>query len=297
MNRKLKKWIKQLNFKRIGKTAFGELNGYLLSLHQGEYMNECILSVEGFFLDERQKIQMGQMLHNPYVMKENGFDGIILNQNYISIQFHSSKKGIEKMKRFLSWMIPALYSVNFVGSSVCSCCRNPFQGESAEYVLVEDRVCKVHGACMKQMCAPEIVSDSNVCEKSYGKGIFCSLLFGMIGALPAIYLYIFSWDFNIFVMAIVFGAYKGYEFSKAKRNKIAAWIIGICSILCFIISYMIGNQLNILIGVSNKLNHALSISYSAFMLLFMVFFCRRDILDISNRKKIKHIDKNRYDKK
>ena len=297
MNRRLKKWVKQLNFKRIGKTAFGELEGYLFSIHQGAYMNECCLSVEGYFTDERKRIQLGQMLHNPNVIKENGFYGIILNQNYISFQINANKKGIEKMKRFLSWLIPALQHADFVGASVCSCCRNPFQCDDAEYVLVDDRVCKVHAECMKQLSSLKNTAGSDVCEKSYAKGILFSLLFGMLGALPTIYFYIFSWDFNIFVLAIVFGAYRGYEFSRAKRNRIAAWMIGICSLLCFAVSYSIGSTLNLVIGVYDKLNHVSSISYALCMILFMIFFCGRDILDVSNKRTIKHIDKSRYERK
>ena len=295
MRRCLKKWSKEMGFHRIGKNTFGELGGYLFTIHQGMY--ECTLSVSGSFPDVNQKSRMGQMLHNPGVMKENGLIGVVFQDHAIAFQFNGNKKSIVKMKRFLDWLIPALKKERFSDSGICSFCCSPIQNGDGEYVLLEDHVIRLHEQCMNRMFLPGTMYNPKQYQDGYIKGASFALLFALLGSLPMIYLFIFGWNVGILSMLIVFMAYKGYEISKAKRTKTAVWVIGLISFLASQAAVGLGMCFNSIAGISEKLNPYLNIYFSVVMILFSLLICGRDILDLSGRRKVVHIDKKRYEKK
>lgn len=296
MNGRLKRWSKEMGFRRMGKTSFGVLGGYLFSLHQGMY--ECTFTVNGCFPNTDAQSQMGQMLHDPGVMRENGFIGVLLNDNCISFQFNGNKKSINKMKQFMVWLIPALRKSGFTDTTVCSCCHVPFHSGEGEYVFIENRVIKVHSDCMNRMFAPGSIYDSGSYDKGYLRGFCFSILFALLGSVPSLYLYLFGWNIPILTMATVFGSYKGYEISKSKRNGFGIWICTFTSFFAYFVSYFLGFHLNKLAGTGWRFEEFESFVIcavaSSLFIIFSLLFASRDMLDYSKKRKIKRIDKNRY---
>lgn len=301
MNGKVKRWAKEMGFVRIGKTAFGLLGGYCFSLSTEWY--ECTLSVCGFFPNREVQSRMGQMLHDPGVMRENGFSGVLFREDSISFQFQESRKGIRKMKEFLVWLIPALRKNGFSDTQVCCHCHLPFQGNEGEYVIRENRVLKVHENCLTQLRA-----SSELYREGRFKGFLFSFLFAFLGSLPSLYLSVFGWNIPILAMITVFAAYKGYEMSRARRGTPAVWILLLSSFLGYLLSFWIGNGLNraleigwkteepdtLLLFLRTCISSGFFFFFSCLFIVFSVLFTARDLKDDAKIGKIKHIDKHRY---
>lgn len=232
MKHKLKKWAKAAGFTVYNQCAYGNMGGYLFSVYQKEY--EYNLSVMTGFPDEDTRYRVNQILHDPNMINDFSIIRVEVGDTHITFAFSRSGKGFKKMKKFIIWLMPVLRRNGMLDESCCGLCHHKLEGHPSLRIMKNKRVMRAHEICFHEAvnaCAGE--KESVKKERGYFFGFLCAAAGAFVGSLPSMIWSIFAPVLGIFSMVSVYGAFKGYEMSGAKRGKRAGLMLVLATLIVY----------------------------------------------------------------
>lgn len=279
MNYKLKKWSKELNFIRYNNCAYGNLGGYLFSVCKKQW--EYHLFVMTGFPDQNTRYRVNQLLHNNNMLQDFCISSVTVEDTGITFIFSAGGRGFKHMKRFVVWLMPVLRRNGMLDEGFCGLCHRPLENEYSVRIMKDKKVIRVHEECLREYERTyEREKEMMKKEKGYLFGFICACAGTIIGSLPSLLLSLIAPVFGILSMLPVFGAYKGYEISGAKRGKPAALILVLSTLIIYNVVLI---EIFLLKAVADKLywvQFAYTFTMSLFCMLITYLFVLRDIADV-----------------
>jgi len=241
----------QLGLKTVKSIAYGEFNGYMLTLSEKE--GNVAASFAAKFKDDDSRSSVYMALDGVLFKREHAIKNIIYKNEYISVLFQksASAKVTEKITSGIEKITQVFKQNGLLGADSCSICGGDLR-ENGVLKLYNGVALPMHAECAAELEAARRsdLEEKEKKQKGYGSGILGAVLGGIIGAIPWGIGYYFGWFVGWFGLLIGFCARKGYELLKGKDGKGKLWIVIAASVAAMLLIQYVSTGIDLYLFIS-----------------------------------------------
>lgn len=233
-----KKFASAKGFKFAKGIAYGNLNGFIVTLCEGSGYKEMLFSA---VVDKEAGARISSLASeeckNKYRLLEFEVSG-----RYIYIRFGDSVGTLKRIESFVNEIVPLFKEYGAKGSDTCPNCLERLDS-GAVTKLIGGHALKLHSSCAEEMIGRLRENEQAVSEtkSNAGLGIIGALIFGIIGAIPWAIVYALGWFVGWLGALIGFMVVKGYELFKGKIKKSIIPVFAVIIIVCVIFAQFLGD--------------------------------------------------------
>lgn len=233
----LSKLAKELNFKKSNGIAYGNLNGYLLTLSEGAGIKILTISISEETLEKLESLNKDLLEED--LKKNFRIINFSVTNLCIIVVFQDNPGTMKKYRLFIDWIIPKLKSYDIKGITHCSHCFQPIDNENINYKSINNTVFALHDTCAKEVI-DEVKNSEEALKHNVLLASIGSLLGGIIFSIPWAIAYYYGWFVGWLGFLIGIGAKKGYEIFGGKSSKLKLVITIFVTIISVIFAQILG---------------------------------------------------------
>ena len=259
MSRVLKKVAAERNLTVFKNIAYGDMNGFFVTLCDGVYVAHlvpalnlsanggnyisCVISLS--YPNETAQESVFKLFEDANARSEYRIQAVSYDAFGVRLIFPASMKIIERIRAFLDWSLPALKALGAQGSDHCCVCGLPLGPEDACVKNVNFAAYRMHEKCVEHLNAvnEQRQEDAKITEHHYLKGTIGAIAGGLVGAIPWAIVYSLGWFVALLGFVIGWLAKKGYELLGGMPGRAKAWIIVIVSLLSVVFAQFLGDAI------------------------------------------------------
>ena len=221
----LKKFAKQHNMKIAHGIAYGNFQGYAVTLCEGAGWKRIIVNTRFVDPDKRDAFRVAMAQEN--LTARYRVKNIEVLENVIGIWFLDQPGTMKKIEEFCQWFFPRLAEYDATGIDICSECGAPI-GEDGCWQLMFENAWHMHKSCAENV---QMQMDAEAAERlqadtgSYATGVIGALIGAVLGAVVWGVVLHMGFVASIVGFLIGFLAEKGYTLLKGKQSKAKVFII------------------------------------------------------------------------
>lgn len=245
----LKKYAESKGFKVSNGVAYGVINGYMVTLRDGEGIKTAAFSCA---VTDEVAERLRNALDDKAFKKQYRIGKVEVFRESVIITFADT---IGTMKKITACMevLPSMLRANgAIGDGFCTCCGNNIEiNDAYNIALINGIAHRVHAGCaggLTQRAEMEKDAYKNE-EKNLGKGILGALLGAVAGGIVWAIAYYFGWFFALIGVLIAFLAKKGYEMLGGKVCKAKTIIILVATAFGAIFGQLLGDFASIAVSI------------------------------------------------
>lgn len=220
-----KKFAKQHNMKIAHGIAYGNFQGYAVTLCEGADWKRIIVNTRFPDPDKRDAFRVAMAQEN--LTARYRVKNIEVLENVIGIWFLDQPGTMKKIEEFCQWFFPRLAEYDATGIDICSECGAPI-GEDGCWQLMFENAWHMHKSCAENV---QMQMDAEAAERlqadtgSYATGVIGALIGAVLGAVVWGVVLHMGFVASIVGFLIGFLAEKGYTLLKGKQSKAKVFII------------------------------------------------------------------------
>jgi hypothetical protein len=206
----LRKYAREKGLRISNGVIYGDLGGYAVTFSEG--MGTKMMWITAWQRNEGDAERLDEMLEEIDLNKNYRITGKLVASGLLVFCFYDNPGTMGKLKRFVDWIIPYLSDFGMVGTSHCSGCGLPIDG-NCSWKLLNKVAYRQHDACFVSIMQEvnEILDKEEDIGGSYSKGILGSIIGALIGAALWAISYNFVFASPAIGIVIWMLALKGYD--------------------------------------------------------------------------------------
>ncbi len=238
------KRVKQLceahNFRMEKKFAYGEVNGYLITISEkmglvSFYIN-CVFDNEDLEPKVKQIQQFMKQSTKLYPKPTYRFDRFGVEAN-----FYDNYKFVKSAENFFTEVTGFLKSIGVDGVERCCLCGEPMQNRTPKRINRNGHVLNCDGSCADAAVRglAENSEVEKVTSRHYCRGTVGAILGTLIGIIPWIIVYMWGYFVGWLGALIAVCARKGYELLGGRAGRVKALIVIVVTLLAVVLAQFI----------------------------------------------------------
>lgn len=230
----LKKFAKEYNMKIDSGVAYGVMNGYAVTLQEGNGYKQMAISTR--FPEMEAQRAFEQQVSAVNIASQFRVQQFQITPSCIVATFTDSVGTMKKLREFANWIFPLLKNYGAAMASLCNECGAPIYDGGVWMLRDGIAAAHVHEMCgnrVQQSLIQENAQRLQENDGSYATGTIGAILGSVVGAAVWAVVLMGGWVASIVGLLIGFLANTGYNLLKGKQGKgkiailIVAVIIGV----------------------------------------------------------------------
>lgn len=158
------------------------------------------------------------------------------------VGFYNNFRFLKSAENFISEITNFLKSIEVSGSDKCCLCGAPLENRTVKKIYRNGHVVLCDSACADAAVRDieENTEAVNSMNKNYGRGIIGALIFGILGTIPWIIVYLFGYFVGWLGAIIAICAKKGYEIFGGKEGRLKAVVVILITFLSVVFAQFTG---------------------------------------------------------
>lgn len=214
----IKKYAKSRGLKITKDVAYGYIDGYLVTLIDGWDIKKATFSCS---LTDDAIIFLDSMLSEKSCKKTYKIDSYEIDNYGLSIAFLDIPGTMDKVIALVENLIGIFRKHAIPCGDVCPFCERTIEPDDVSSIVLDNEFAhRVHRACAKKMT--DLSALDELVNKMDGKslilGVIGALLGAVVGSIPVIVAYCYSFYFPFLCFFVGVGAKFGYDLFKGKTG-------------------------------------------------------------------------------
>ncbi|MDL2225308.1 hypothetical protein LJC20_03755 [Eubacteriales bacterium OttesenSCG-928-M02] len=209
--------------------AYGELDGYMVTLWDGAGLKAMDISL---YLDTEEKRQQVEgFLADPVNKKEYRILDYRVNMDKVYIPFHDRVGTLKTIEKFINVFFPLLKEYGVKGAELCHICHEMLPPEEKGHYRIESTAVVAHDHCVEELTNNLAALDQEYKEQPTRllSGAVGAIIGALVGAIPWAIVYTMGWIAGVLGFVIGWAALKGYQLlgGKIVRSSVIVLLIAI----------------------------------------------------------------------
>ena len=253
LGKKTRQFCETHNLKTEKNFAYGEIDGYLFTVTEkcgicNFYIN-CAFSISDI---EEKMESIGKFLTRKtklYPKPLYSFDGYGFQAGmYLNFKF------LKSAENFISEITKFLRDIGVSGADKCCLCCEPLENRTVKKIYRKGHVMLYDSACAYEEIREiqENTDSLNETSKNYSKGAIGALIFGIIGTIPWIIVYLIGYFVGWLGAIIALCVRKGYEIFGGKEGRLKAVVVVLVTLFCVLFAQFAGVCVELWLACSDE---------------------------------------------
>lgn len=269
LDTRLKEYASELGFTSMSDFAYGEYNGYMLTLREGKGWKSATFAIS--FPDEATKNAVRSFLFDAEFQNEHIISEVNVTDASAELRFRDAVDTVDLMKKAIEMISLKLCETGVHGITHCGLCHAELGESEGEDVYVTGNVFRMHSDCIDGLGAA-MTENAEQSKKSGSvvAGILGAAIGALVGVIPWALAFYFGWFMAFLGYVVGIASKKGYELFKGKDSKAKPIFVIICSLVAVVVAEIAVYLVGIMASYAAEEGIAITLSQAAYVFFLVL---------------------------